>query len=350
LGLAVCAATFGVRLFLLGTDQAAYLIDATVLPVIVWLAAFALLATESNRWPALRNEAMPGLATLINFALLAFLVQDTINFASFVPGAATTLFALAAVPFACRAVAADDGTPADNEADSSSDQRTGRDATAWLPVVLMALVLLAHVQWLLKPVARSNAELARAREWTGRVVAGEYFVQPSHLAYMRATGADPLDPTPWAEGAGFLIGYAESASQPGTPLVAAFELMDAAIQRDPYSTKRYRQKVRMCVRAFALTGNEHYLLTALEPGRRVVELYPQSPAAQADLGTALLNAGKSTMDDEMLSQALQHLTRALDLDEARPDWEELRRMPVRRRQEIETQIAEAQLLLGSAGE
>jgi hypothetical protein len=52
-------------------------------------------------------------------------------------------------------------------------------------------------------------------------------------------------------------------------------------------------------------------------------------------------------DASVLSQAVNHLTRALELDDARPAWERLRRMPTRRREEIQARINEASGLLGA---
>ena len=91
---------------------------------------------------------------------------------------------------------------------------------------------------------------------------------------------------------------------------------------------------------FRATGNEKHLREAVQAARRIIELYPQSPDAHADLGQALLQLGKQTNHDQRLSQARAALQRALDLDDARPRWEILRRIPPTKRDKIESQIAE----------
>ena len=57
-----------------------------------------------------------------------------------------------------------------------------------------------------------------------------------------------------------------------------------------------------------------------------MELYPNSPEAHADLGRCLLNAGRETNDRPALIEAAEHLQQALDLDDARPQWERYRRL------------------------
>ena len=204
------------------------------------------------------------------------------------------------------------------------------------------MALAGHVGWLLLPVARSDLALRRARATAGQIVPGPYEGQPAYANYLRAAEADPLDPTTRFEAASYLIGYAEASPTPQPALAKALDLITKAIELDPFSTQLRRQKVRMCHRAFTLTGDPQYLRSALAPARRITELYPQSPTAHADLGQALLAAGH-------LADAVNHLSVALNLDDARPEWEELRRLPTGRRDELQTQIAEASALLRAAG-
>ena len=342
-GVAVGAVAFSIRVFLLGSDQTAYLLYATAVPLIVWATAYVVCCADSNRLSSYSGTSLRQLAAGLNFGLLAFLLQDVINFAMFVPGAATTFFALLGVSIGDWGLEVGDHTGAL----SWRSKGGGRSVTRWLLPVGGVVVLVAYTFLVLSPVARAGKAIATARAWADRVVRGPYEIQPAYAAYQAAAEADPLDPTPRAEAAAFLIGYAETTPRPAEALTRAFELIEAAIERNPHSTPLHRQKLHMCQRAFGLTLGQHYLQAAVAPARRVVELYPQSPNAQADLGTALLDAGRDSGDASLLSQAVTHLTRALELDDARPGWEKLRRMPTRRREQIQARINEASGLLGA---
>ena len=48
----------------------------------------------------------------------------------------------------------------------------------------------------------------------------------------------------------------------------------------------------------------------------------------------MLNAGRETNDRPALVEAARHLQQALDLDDARPQWERYRRLRPKQRQEI----------------
>lgn len=145
----------------------------------------------------------------------------------------------------------------------------------------------------------------------------------------------------------WLVGFAEATPDRDAAVTRALELIDAAIQRDPYSTTLHRQKLRMCRRFFRLTSDRRYNELAVTPARRIVELYPQSPDAHADLGRCLLETARDSRDAGLLTEAADHLRRALDLDDARPSWEELRRLRPHQRQEIEANLAEATRLLNA---
>ncbi len=358
-GVAVGTAVFAARLFLLGSDQPAYLLYATSIPLVVWGAAFAVCAGAADG----QGRHLPSLATGVSFGLLAFLLQDTINFAAFVPGAATTFFALLGVSIAdgpgppehtggrvqSSELPVAGARPSTRNSHLATRTHQGGERTfaRYLPAVMAIGVLIAYFGWVLVPVARAGFAIRRARASAGVVGPGPYDVQTAYVKYLRAAEADPLDPTPRAEAAAYLIGYAATTPTPLPVLDRALELIDAAIERSPYSTSLHRQKLQMCRRAQALTGRMDYLNAAIQPARRVVELYPQSPDAHADLGATLLDVGRANDDRALLRQAADHLGEALQLDDARPAWEELRRMPPRERERIRTLLAEAAASVGA---
>ncbi len=336
-GLAVGAGIFLARLLLLGSSDPDYLLVATAVPVIVWAAVFAATSLESNRLGRFYNDALPGLAIGINCALLAFLVQDTINFGLLVPGAATTFFALLAIPIALNAPEPR-GVPEGHHLARGGWPR-------WAPLACAGAVLILLVGWILIPVARAGAALTQARNALERPTPAPHDMQPAAMAYAEAGRLDRLDPTPPYESAAWLARYAEIGSDPAAALSTALELTDAAIARDRLSTKLQRQKTRLCRQAYDLTLNEEFLVAAIEPARRVTELYPQSPEAHAELGACLLDAARLSADPGQLTEARKHLTRALDLDTARPSWETMRRLPARRLESIRKQIDESSRLL-----
>ncbi|MFQ5491221.1 MAG: O-antigen ligase family protein [Phycisphaerae bacterium] len=310
----LAAGIFGARTFLLGSDQPAYVYYATTMPLIFWTLGFAAFAGGLDRTTI-------GLATGINCALFVFLLQETINFGVIVPGSAATFFALLAVPLALRAGPV---------TEAASGPRRGR----WLCVAAGGLVLGLHAGLLCVPVARANAALQQGRSASSSIVPGPYASQPAYRAFMRAVQADPLDPTPCAEAALYLIGYAEQAGDRDAAIARALALADQAVACDPYATKWHRQKMHLARRAFQLTGDRGFLDQAVASARRIVGLYPESPSAHADMGEMLLQAGRA-------EDAVEPLTRALALDQARPAWEELRRFSNSRRAKIERQLKTA---------
>jgi len=329
-GVVTGAVIFLARCFLLGTSDPNYLFVSTAIPLIVWAAVFAL--ASPGRADAGHTRDLQRLAIGVNCALLAFLLQDTINFALSVPGAATTFFALLAIPIALRQPApATVSTPA-------GGLRTA--LARWSPAAIACTALLLHVFLLLAPVARCAITLAWARAHASRPTPGPHRAQPVFAAYQGAASLDPLDPTPCAECAAWLFGFAEAAPDPENTLRAAIQQTDRAIARDPLGTSLHRQKLRICRRAYKVTGDTAHLAAAVNHARRVVDLYPQSPEAHADLGLSLLDVARHRPTSEQLAEARHHLQRTLDLDNARPTWEQIRRLPPRRRQQIQQAIEE----------
>jgi hypothetical protein len=338
-GIALGGCIFIVRLFLLDSDNPSYLLVATAAPLIVWAVVYALSAVEPEMKGAFGDGALLGLAAGINCALLAFLLQDTINFGLLVPGAATTFFALFAVVIASRAPSWCESSEAPcAPARFSSLQR-------WVPVAGVGVALVLHVGWILIPVARAQSALAQARAEYDQILPGPHNVQPCYIEYTRAAGLDRLDPTPLAEAGLWLVRFAEIAPDRRVALDEALRLTNASTHRDPFRASLYRQNMRVLRHAYRITGNPRRLASAIEPARRVVELYPQSPDAHADLGSCLLDVGREPPDPALLTEAIQHLNQALALDEARPEWEELRRLPKRKKDEIQRKIIEAAELL-----
>ncbi|MCH7814023.1 MAG: O-antigen ligase family protein [Planctomycetes bacterium] len=339
-GLAIGGGVFITRLLLLGSTDPNYLLVATAVPAVVWALVFGITSLESNRLGRFESDPLPGLAMGINCCLFAFLLQDTISFGLFVPGSATTFFALLAVPIALRAPA--------HPKQRSHPRGAGRLGRTGPALMVIGLALLLHLVLVVVPVMRTDAGLAQARRAVGQPPLGRYDTHPAYVAYERAAQADPRDPTAPAECAAWLIRLAEISPNAEQAIQRSLALMETAIARDPFSTALHGRKMQIARQARRLTGNAAYTRTAATAARRVAELYPNSPKAHADLGHCLLNAGRESNDRPTLIEAAQHLQHALDLDDARPEWERFRRLRPKQRQGIEDALGDVQTILAGA--
>ncbi len=327
-GLGIGGSAFLVRVFLLGSEQAAYLFYVTTLSLIVWAVAYTFLNWQTSRLAKLPN-GLPRLAVGVNCALFAWLIQETINFATFVPGAGMTFFALLAIPVAIRT----------NEASARERPNIASPFRRWSGPVVVAALFVLHVAGLVSPVMHANQSLAIARAESTRAVPGSFQNQPAYRSFLAASDADPLNSSAPSECAAFLAAFAAISPLPKASLDRAVEMIDRALNRDPFNTSLYRRKMSIHRRAFEVTKELGHLDAAVAAARRVVERYPQSPAGQADLGRVLWSRASQLNDPTSMADAADHLQQSLDLDSARPEWEKLRRMPKRLRDSISELIS-----------
>lgn len=317
----LAAGIFGPRVALLGSDDPNYRYFATVWPLIIWSVAFLLLIGVPIR-------CHRRLATVLGFALMGFLLQDLVNFASLVPGTMTTAFALLGVLTASHYV----------EAPPVGGVRTGRP---WLSVGVSAATLLVFAGTVMLPVWRSNDALQKARRAND--------ADHSLAWYERAAGSDIWDPTPLYESARLHRALAMRGHDRDESIRSAIATIDAAIARDPVRSSLYREKSRCHVLRGEWFDSSDDRLVAIAASRQVLRLYPTDPAGHAGLAECLLVRGKADSDDGALVAARDHFLRALAIDEERPKWERIHRLRPSEQALFRSKIAGITSLLSVGG-
>jgi tetratricopeptide (TPR) repeat protein len=284
----------------------------TMLPLLAWGAAVAILSIGPMRRTA-------DLATAMGFAVLAFLIQDSINFASFVPGTLTTALACFAVAIAARR--------ADETSDTTKQRAAPARFTTAAVAALIAIVALTGVG--LAPVWRADAALARARHATS--------AQNALLAYDEASRADPWDPTAPFEASRLLRALARRQPNDGTCELAVKQAQ-TAVDRDPQNVQVHRELCRAYALRAESTGRKEDYDAAIAAAETAASLYPTDPATQVMLADRLAARGRRFSSDDDLAQAVSHYQSALHIDDRRPQWERIRRLSAKQRSEIQQKI------------
>lgn len=323
---------FGFRLLLLGSDNPHYLFVVTVEPAIIWVAAFVVCALGADPWERSGRDGWLRMALLINCGLFAFLLQDTINFATIVPGTVTTCFALVGVAVAARRVPAPSREPAAEDVP---------DKWPWSFAVVVGLALAVVAGFVVPPVWRATGLVAQAR--ASRTGAGREPIEhhPANVFYREALKADPWDPTAAAERAEWLRRLAGSTADPVPTLREALESIEEAIARCPLHVSYHRRRAAILHTLAELTDDPRARAGALESARRVLDLYPTRPASYVDLADLQAWAGQKAEQADLVEAAVANYQRALELDGQRPAWEEIRRFRPATLKEIESKLANA---------
>lgn len=313
------------RIPLLGADQPNFVYYATVSAGLVWLAAAACFAVGIAPGSGRSSFGTPRISTGLACGLFAFLLHDMISFALFVPAAATTFFALLAV---CVAERAEDG---EYDCPPSTPSR-------WAPVGAWGITV-AAVLWIgVIPVARADRALTLASQTAEILVAGTLSDQPADGHFVRAAGADPLDPTPLVRRAEWLVRDAGRADRPEDALRGAIESMSDAIVRDPHDIGLRNQLMELYRAMAGTTGAPSAYQAAIDAAREAIDLYPLSPRAIAALADRQAEAGEALRSVALLREAVENYRRALALDEQRLSWEELRRFSTPQRTRIQSRM------------
>ncbi len=323
------------RLALIWTDDPkfffyAYYISMTT--AICWLIGFAVFGLG---WGSTEEEAdQPSrlVSTGIAFGLFAFVLHDMINFATFVPATATTVFALLAVCIAQRSVS-----------ESAAVARTG--VGRWLPLGLAIGGIVLVVGTAAVPVARAGHHLDRARDAGRQLVPAPVTAQMANADYDRAVEADPLDPTPCVEKARWLMALSAIPNLRDEAYRLAADSLAQGADRDPFSAKLPRMQMQLYLQKALSSGKPKDYLAAIDAGQRALELYPRDPNGLAMLGDVQLEAGEATGSAQLLRDAIASYERALRLDDQRLAWEELNRLREKDKLAIQSNIQRAADLL-----
>jgi tetratricopeptide (TPR) repeat protein len=119
----------------------------------------------------------------------------------------------------------------------------------------------------------------------------------------------------------------------------AVDAVNEAIQRDPDRLLLYQDRAGVLDARYLLAGSAADLLGAVGAARRCVEMYPASPDQHLELAELLARAGDDLGSPQLLSEAIDHYRRALELNDARPGTDEARRWSHRRVEQIRQRIA-----------
>jgi len=320
---------------LLGTDDFAYLYWMSAFPLILWVSVFVLTVLDRNDIGRISDDPLPRLPLLINCGLIAFLLSDVINFALYVPATATTFFALLGVGMAMRV----------RSQPSDANAIVMGPLARWGPVASAVIAVSAVGVFFVAPVARSTNRLADARKrFAG---SGEPPIAMTwdqrHRRFMDAAAADPLDPTALAECARVAREYSIEADSVRI-LSTAIELLDQAAGRDPFSLRLARDQRNSALLLAVHAGEAPYYIRAISAADRAVSLYPTSPQEYLSLGDCYAGLGTRPDDGDRnwRASAIDAYRRALELDDARPDWEVIRRLSPQTRSDVEWKIDQLQ--------
>lgn len=308
------------RALLLGTDDPNYVYYSAATTGIIWLPAFFAF----TRGAAIRCENPANVLTLALAAgLAAFLLQDMISFALFIPASATTFFALLAVW-----LSESSGRPASM---AVSSRPLGRI----LAMAFAAGLTTAFTIYVFAPVFRSQYW----RDAAQRQMRDDN-VSNAVLDYRRSEAADPLDPTPCVEEARCF-----AAGDNAMVLGLALQLLSQAQSRDPFNASLFRLESQIHARVARLTGKSQEYLAAVQATKAALALYPQDPAGMVLLADTELEAGIELQSNELLLAAVGHYQEALALDEKRLEWETIQRFRPRVVDEIHAKIRSAESAL-----
>ncbi len=135
---------------LLGADDPNLMYYKSVTTALVWSLSFGCFAFALKQRAVATPTNNVSLCCGVAMGLFAFAVHDTINFALFIPGTATTAFALLALCVADRS-------------DEEKGPATAPAPRRWLPPVTVATVVLIVTLLGVVPVSRSGSKSALGR-------------------------------------------------------------------------------------------------------------------------------------------------------------------------------------------
>ncbi len=302
------------RLALCGSSQDAYLYYTGVVTVLAWGTGAAVFYCGAfSRKTSSGTNDLTGTAAA--FGVLAFAIHELANFAIFVPGTATTLFALIAMRCAeAPCVNAQQITP--------NRTRAQRLAAPFVGVIVVVCVYVVAI----RPPLRSDRLLQQADAQTFQLPGASLRDQSGYQLYESAALADPLDPYPFRK----LVGWLRRASTNPKWQTEALTLAEAAlaseIERDPFNASLRRQQMRFYLERAAQNHDDRDLQKAVESAVSALALYPLHPQSITNVADCRSAAGQATNNVRLLTQALDGYRKALALDNRRLEWERLHRL------------------------
>ncbi len=322
----ITVAVFTWRYPMLPSQDRAFVEYSLIIALPVWLFLHAvgmLLAYRGEAADLPTSRWMPA----IGFGLLAFMLQDTINFAFYVPGARTTFAALFAASIACRRLP---------EATESAKPTAGEWAIP--AMILFTLAWCAHEYSMVKP---AETALIKAR----RLAANDRSFDDVNANYLEARAADPLNAEIPVEHARWLLRTATATpSQSKNDLNDLFSIaIDAIVEatnraHNKYTVYRLRSQIHMMRHRLGISEDAAQAVSSM---RIALERYPSRPMSHVELANYLVELSTC----ESLQEARKHLNRAIEMDAERPDWEKVRRFNARQKSDIDARLDHVRELL-----
>lgn len=318
-----------VRPALLGAADANYAYYITMTTLIPATVGFAIFC--ARRGAAVETSVI---ALALPAGLFTMLLHDQISFALFVPGAATTFFALLGCALAGRETAVR----------NSEFARRGFQVAVGVLVVGVGVV--SHYG--LYMGVRGSRDLAEARRPLDPV-SDRY--GPTYSEYHQSRLKDPYDPTIPRQRAGQVFAVARGIE----PSIDAWLWHDLgvsqirqAIERDPQQPALRRMLARALVEKSDIVAlpedgvrREPYgqrwtaldfLRSAIAAAQEALNLYPNDPDGLIFLAEIEEKAG--AFDDQYRSSAREHYQRALELDGQRAWFESIRKFNDRKKTDL----------------
>ena len=320
-----------------------YVYAQLTFPMLGWMAAFAVGAVcgVTSSSPIKASTFPITLAGILGVGLFAFLIHNLITFSLFIPGAATTFFALLGV---CISIHSDKKGVVSHEHTAESP-RHGRSRLRLAPPIAIAtLMCITIVYWFgIQPVSRCWEDLCEARRLA------RTNIDQSKQHYVRALSADVLDPTPMREWVQLLAlaPHAELGFTDQMGRVPPYT-RNGLRARDPENVSVFRVSIGALLAEYALHPQRAELLEKIARYyEQVLQLYPTNPKDRIRMSAILLMQYKRTGDVSALRRAGRELATALDLN-SRRDPLEVRRFSEERLAELQTRLAKLKSMLVDA--
>ena len=339
-GAMLFVAIWTVQIWTVGHVDFNYIYGQLTIPMLGWMAAFAICAASGiASGDPIKATAFPITpAGILGVGLLAFLIHNLITFSLFIPGAATTFFALLG---ACISMRNDKAGKVSHEHTVESSLRS-RSRLRLAPPAVIATLMCVTIVYLfgIQPVSRCWEHLCVARGLA------RTDIDQSKQYYVRALSADVLDPTPMREWVQLLalaphakLGFVDQMGR--VPPYSKNGLR----ARDPNNVSVFRVSIAALLAEYALHPQRIELLEkVVRYYEDVLRLYPTNPNDRIRMSDILLMQHERTGDVSALRRASHELGTALELN-SRRDPNEVRRFSVEKVAELQAKLARLKSML-----
>ena len=297
-----------VRPNLLGADDANYAYYMTMTALIPAALGFAVFFPSRGE-----GQKFSPLQLALPVGLFAMLLHDQISFALFVPGTATTFFALLGCALAVRT--------GDPDVSPSRYYET-------LAAIAAAILLIIVVGLGITPVSRGQTYLAQLQSAAPNSESVTILPDDPYV-FLAADRYDPALPLRLAR---HHLARVAGSPYPEAEFRSAWTALDHAIALDPHQPALHRLLAGTCLELATATQNSGYSLAAVEFARRALALYPNDPDGLIFL--AEMEEQAMAHDPSLRDSAIAHYGQALELDGQRAWFESIRRFNDRKKTDI----------------